>query len=96
MTSTITVTSVGIVAAPDHLERTGLVGWITIAINDGLMIDGIALRRLRSGELALSYPARKDGSGKSHPIVRPLNEDVRRAIEAQVFEQLGIAQKVRP
>ena len=95
-TSIITVTSVGLVKASDDLERTGLVGWVTIAVNDGLMVDGIALRRLRSGGLALSYPVRKDGSGKSHPIVRPLNEEVRRAVEGQIFKQLGLTQTVRP
>ena len=82
------VTSLGVVCASDADRDRGLLGWVTIAVNNALMIDGIALRRTRDGRLALSYPTRTDRQGKRRPIVRPLDDETRLALERQVLDQL--------
>jgi DNA-binding cell septation regulator SpoVG len=86
----LTVTSAGIVYASEPDNCRGLIGYITLAFNDALMVDGITLRRTRDGAYRLSFPERTDGRGRRHPIVRPLTAEDRASIEGQVFDQLGI------
>ena len=54
-----------------------------------LKLDGVAVRRTLSGRLALSFPERRDGNGRSHALVRPFDDATRRAIEVQVFSALA-------
>ena len=68
---------------------TGLLGYVGLRLGD-LCLDGLTLRRTTYGELRLSYPARRDRSGRDHPLVRPVDDAARRVIEAQVFEALGL------
>lgn len=86
----ITVTSAGIVNASESDNRRGLVGYVTLSINDALLVDGVTLRRTQAGKYRLSFPERTDGQGRRHPIVRPLTAADREDIETQVFEKLGI------
>ncbi|MCP3919760.1 MAG: hypothetical protein GY711_29855 [bacterium] len=73
----------------------GLVGFLSMLVNDGLVVDGVTLRRSAEGELYLSYPARTDRNGTRHPYVRPREESLRVAIERQVLDQLDLARKCR-
>jgi DNA-binding cell septation regulator SpoVG len=68
-------------------QREGLVGWISIEFGS-LLIDGITLRRLAAGGYGLSFPRRTAKDGTRHSIVRPIDDDARRAIEAKVLGQL--------
>lgn len=77
-------------SAPAELQNQGLLGWVSIAINASLQLDGIALRRTRAGGLVLAFPERRDRAGRRHSLVRPLDDRVRRAIEVQVFEALRL------
>ena len=90
------ITSVGFTSATPTDVHTGLLGYVTCVANDALLIDGITLRRTRDGRVTLSYPARRDANGNTHHTVRPINDEARRAVEAQVFRALGIAQEVAP
>ena len=72
-------------------RRSGLIGWISFVLNESILHDGIALR-LTHGRPYLSFPARRDNDGKDHPYVRPVDDDVRREIEGQVFAQLDLAE----
>ena len=92
----IQLTSIAFTAAPPAEVRTGLLGWVTCVVNDGLLLDGVTLRRTRDDRLTLSYPARRDSTGQQHHVVRPINDEARRAVEAQVFRALGIEQEVAP
>ena len=87
---TLQVTCAGLTHASESDNRRGLAGYITLAFNDALMVDGITLRRTQAGEYRLSFPERTDGKGRRHSIVRPLTAADRESIESQVFEQLGI------
>lgn len=90
------ITSVGFTSASPTDVRTGLLGWVTCVIDDALLIDGITLRRTADGRITLSYPARRDGSGRQHFFVRPLDDDARRYLERQIFAKLGVEHEVAP
>ena len=67
----------------------GLLGYLAFVLDEAVEVDGITLRRTCDGSLVLSYPVRRDGRGDRHAILRPLNDEVRRTIEAEVLAQLG-------
>ena len=66
----------------------GLLGWVSFAWDDTLRLDAIAVRRTRTGVVTLRFPDRRDRSGVAHPIVRPLDQGARDAIEAEVIGEL--------
>ena len=68
----------------------GLLGWVSFQLEPGLLVDGVALRRSLSGDLVFSWPARKDGAGKLHHHVRPLDDESRRSVEGQLLEELRL------
>ncbi len=97
MPDTLHIGGLRFTEASEADERTGLVGWIRLVINDAIVLDGIALRRTLDGNrLTLSFPARRDGSGRQRFFSRPISDDVRREVERQVFEHLQIKQDLTP
>jgi DNA-binding cell septation regulator SpoVG len=70
--------------------RTGLLGYISVTVNGTLRLDGLTIRRTADGRRTLSFPARRDATGRQHYFVRPLDDRARREIEHQVFQALGI------
>ena len=83
------LTEITFVAAPPHERAGGLLGWVAATLDGRLRFDGLTLRRTLSGRLAISFPARRDGAGKQHPIVRPLDGDTRRSLERQILDALA-------
>lgn len=71
----------------------GLEGWVSCLLNGAIRLDGLALRMTREGRRTLSFPARRDRNGVDHPIVRPISTEVRREVEDQIFEALGITEE---
>lgn len=69
-------------------ERNGLLGFISVTFGPWIF-DGITLRRTADGRFALSFPAKVDRAGRKHSFVRPANDVVRKAIEAELLMQLG-------
>jgi hypothetical protein len=88
------ITSIGFTPASDDEVRTGLVGFVVCVIGGVLQLDGITLRMTADRRPALSFPARTDRQGRKHAYIRPVDDDSRRAIEAAVFEALGIDPEV--
>ncbi len=70
--------------------RSGLLGWASCVLNASLRIDGITVRRTLAGDITVSFPARTDGWGQKHSILRPLNDRVRRELEHQILRALGL------
>ncbi len=83
------VTSVRFVRAGPRLAATGLVGWASFQV-DSLLVGGVAVRRTRSGRLTLSFPSRRDSSGREHPYLRPTCDRARQALERAVLAELGL------
>ena len=71
----------------------GLLGWMTLEIDALLVVDGVALRRTRSGRLALSFPRRTSRRGRQYALVRPRDEIAGRAIEEAVLSALGTSRR---
>ena len=75
------ITDVQLTAVRPADARTGLLGFITCTLNDRVRLDGITLRRTRTGRLALTFPARRDRRGHEHAYVAPLDDAARREID---------------
>ena len=89
---TLEVTDVRFTSARSSESETGLLGYITCSVNDTLHLDGIALRRTADGRLTLSFPSRKDSSGRQHFFIRPLDDRARREVEHQIFRALALTE----
>lgn len=65
----------------------GLLGYLTITLDAGVVIDGVALRRTLDDRVVLSWPAHR--AGRRRACVRPVDDDARRRLEAEVLALLG-------
>ena len=88
MTSAV-VTDVRFTHAHRADQERGLLGWVSFVIDGAIRVDGVAIRRTRAGELTIALPEPTDANGKRHQPIRLLDQSARRAIEAQVFAQIG-------
>ena len=88
MSSSALISRVRFVPASSSTKRDGLLGWVSFATTDGLLVDGLALRTSRDGRPAFVWPARRDRAGRDHHVVRPLNDVARKAIEQQILSRL--------
>jgi len=75
------------------VER-GLLGWLSFDIDGTWHVDGVALRRTRSGRLALSFPARDGRGGFRRTFLRPTCDrarlEIERAVLATIEERLEL------
>ncbi len=96
--STVQVSDVHFTAAAAGVEvstQSGLVGYVSLVVNDVLVLDGITMRRSPEGRPYLSYPQRTDRVGARHPYIRPLGEAARVELERQVLAALGLEEAAR-
>ena len=70
--------------------RSGLLGYVSVFYGD-LILDGITVRRTAEGRMTLSFPQRRDGRGRSHPLFRPIDDDARLRIEKAIFGAAALA-----
>ena len=82
---TLSVTDVQFARGGERDIERGLLGYLSITLDDELRLDGLTLRRTRSNRLAVSFPRRRGG-------VHPIGVQVRVEIEAQVFQALGLTE----
>jgi hypothetical protein len=75
-------------AGPGDL-KSGILGWVGFVLWRCVRASGVCIRRTRSGRLTLSYPTRLDRKGRKRFLFRPITDEARREIEAQVFAALG-------
>ena len=68
MHSTLLVSNVRFVRAPLALRSTGLLGWTTITLNDGLDLGYIGVRRTLDRRIVLAFPERKHPGGFAQPL----------------------------
>ena len=91
MSDSIHVSEVRLVRASVADEQRGLIGWVSLKIGQ-LLLDGIAVRRTRDGRLVLSFPERRDLDGRRHPIIRPSDDEARRALEREILFAIGLGE----
>lgn len=82
-------------AGPDS-HPSGMYGWLSFELNGVLVLDGATLRRTADGQYCVSYPVHRDGRGRDHHLVRPVDDEVRREIERQILEALGLQAEAAP
>jgi len=81
--------------APAHAVADGLLGWTRMDVK-GIRIDGVGVRRTRSGRLTLSFPVRIDRYGIEHTIVLPVSVDDQRRLQTFVLDELRRQGSVLP
>ena len=81
------------VKGSDDDIRSGLLGFISLFYGD-IVLDGLTVRRTADGRLTISYPQRRDGKGRRHPIVRPVDDAARLRIERAIFGEATVAEGV--
>ncbi len=89
MPKPLPISDVTFTSALPHDRVRGLLGWLEFVVAGALRIDGVAVRRTAAG-IALAYPKRRDRAGHHHPVVAPVDAAARAAIEAAVFDAIGI------
>lgn len=65
----------------------GLLGWVCCSYGD-LQLDGLRVRRGQDGRHSLGFPSHVDANGVTHAYYRPLDQDAREWIEAEVLGDL--------
>ncbi len=88
----LAVSDVRFVAASRSEVETGLSGWACFVVNGVLRLDGVAVRRTLNGRTAISFPAKRDSTGRMRKYVRPVNAEVARELEHEVLTALGFAE----
>lgn len=71
-------------------KKGGLLGFLSVVLNDSLVLDGLALRKTRYGKLTISYPTRVDNHGVKHFLIKPINDEVRRELELQILSNFRL------
>jgi len=87
---TLTISEVRFSPASEHDVRFGLLGYVSFALDSGLRVSGVTVRRTADGRTALSFPGRRNKRGEMRPYMRPVSRDSRAAIEAQVFAAIQL------
>lgn len=75
--------------APASDRSTGLCAYASFSLDQLLRVDGVAVRRTRDGRIVLSWPSRKDATGRHHPILRPMNDAARVELERAILAAVG-------
>ncbi len=82
MGGAINISEVKIRLADNH--EGGLIGWASCLLNEIILLDSIAIRRSREGEIVLAFPRSKSKRGLEYPYYRPVTraayEQIRGAI----------------
>jgi hypothetical protein len=74
--------------ASDADAARGLLGYLKFEYGS-LVVDGVTLRRRVDGTLGLSWPERTDRAGRRHALLRPLDDNARRELEAAVLAEIS-------
>ncbi len=70
-------------------ESRGFLGWVSLVINGGLLLNDIGVKQHRDGTVFLSFPARRSRRGIKHYCFHPINRETRALIEEAIFERLS-------
>jgi DNA-binding cell septation regulator SpoVG len=84
------VQDVRMITAKASDRAAGVVGFVTATIGE-LVVEGITIRRGLTGELRLGFPRHTDRYGRTHAVVRPADDAVRRELTRAIFDALGLS-----
>jgi DNA-binding cell septation regulator SpoVG len=86
MCEPVHISDLRLVAASESDRASGLLYFATFAL--GPLEVHVTVRSTREGRIVLSFPSRHDRAGRQWPLVRPINDDARRAIEEAVVAKV--------
>lgn len=86
MNELIRVTQIRSYPAPKHLRDEGLRCFCNVEIDGRFQVDGLAVRRTHAGAHVVTWPERRDGQRRPHPIVTILDVEARALIEQEVLD----------
>jgi len=69
-------------------QASGLLGYVSFTIGNLWVVDGIAVRRTRDGEMIISYPTRRDSRGREHAYLRPVNREIAKEAERIILREI--------
>jgi DNA-binding cell septation regulator SpoVG len=72
--------------APAPLRDQGVRCFARVVIENTISVDGLTVRTVQGGGPIVTWPERKDSTGRHHAIVRILDEDTREAVERAVLD----------
>lgn len=96
MSGALRVTNVRFTAAAERDAELGLIGYVACVLSPGIRLDGLTVRKTQAGRFMLSFPDRRDGSGRRHPLIWPVDENLRHEFEAQILASVRNAGEVTP
>lgn len=79
------ISRVRLVPATGDSKLNGMIGWLSFVIDGTLLVDGVALRRAADGRHVFTWPAKHDQYGRTHHVLRPVDDDAREQIEDQLL-----------
>jgi DNA-binding cell septation regulator SpoVG len=85
----IQVQDVRMVAANASDRATGVLAFVNATIN-GLVVDGLTVRRGLNGGLRLGFPKHRDRYDRMHAVVRPADDAVRQALTREILGALAL------
>ena len=68
------------------VEEEKLKAYVTIVIEDSLVIRDVKIIKGNSGRLFVAMPSKKCKNGSFRDIIHPLNQDIRSYVEEKIFE----------
>jgi hypothetical protein len=89
MANPLRVTQLRVVPASDVDRDQGVIAWLSFAVGDGLLVDGVTFRMTAEGRPSFTWPGHYDNFRILRHSVRPLSDGARREIEAQLLRQIG-------
>lgn len=72
-------------AAGRDESENGLVGWASCVVNECLFLNNIAIRRGLSGEIVLTFPAKKSRRDVKYFYFKPITRDAKAAIDHAIL-----------
>jgi DNA-binding cell septation regulator SpoVG len=71
-------------------SEDGLIGWASCVVNGSLYLDNIAIRRNMEGEVIITFPARRSGSGEFY-YFKPINRKAAGILTEVIIAKLKLA-----
>ena len=68
------------------IEEEKLKAYVTVVIEDSLVIRDIKIIKGNTGRLFVAMPSKKCKNGSFRDIIHPLNQDIRTYLEQKIFE----------
>lgn len=82
------ITNVQLHRASEEKRSTGLLYWASCRVDGRWALNGLAIRRTLKGATVVTFPSRRDSTGRDRPYITPLDAETREAVEEALLEEL--------